>query len=144
MSDAADLSLTDLVEGTSAEHSYQITDACYRALTEAFGDRSPVHVDAAFAARLGFEGRVMHGAIINGFISHFVGMVMPGRRALLLSTDIRYAAPSYLGDDIVITGTVTQRVESQATIVITVQVENRTRARVAARGRVQVRINDVD
>jgi 3-hydroxybutyryl-CoA dehydratase len=143
MTKAANLSLAALAEGTRSEYAYMISEGCYRALTDVFGDQSPVHVDNAFATQAGFEERVMHGAILNGFISHFVGMVMPGRCALLLSTDIRYASPCYLGDEVVIVGTVTQRVESQATVVMTLQIENRTRARLAARSRVQVRVNDV-
>jgi acyl dehydratase len=139
-----DLPLHALPEGTRAEHEYVISEACHRALTETFGDVSPVHVDAAFAARAGFPEPVMHGAIINSFLSHFVGMVLPGRRALLLSVDMRYLAPSHLGDRLLIAGEVSQRVESQSTIVLAVRVENLTRSRTVARARIQVRVSDVE
>ncbi|HEX7602529.1 MAG TPA: MaoC/PaaZ C-terminal domain-containing protein [Polyangiaceae bacterium] len=138
----ADHSLESLGEGTRAEHRYVITEACHRALTETFGDVSPVHVDDDFARRAGFEERVMHGAILNGFVSHFVGVVLPGIRSLLLSVDIRYLAPTHLGDEIRIEGKVVQRVESQRVVVLSLSVANVTRGRPAARARVQVRVSD--
>jgi 3-hydroxybutyryl-CoA dehydratase len=139
---SADLSFADLVEGRRAEHRYVIRESCHRALTETFGDVSPVHVDRSFAQGAGFEDTVMHGAILNGFVSHFVGMVLPGRRSLLLSVDLRYASPCFLGDELMMLGEVTQRVESQRVVVLTLAIENTTRARTAARGRAQVRVFD--
>jgi acyl dehydratase len=139
---AADISFEELVEGMRAERRYVITDACRRALTDVFGDVSPIHVDPTYARRAGFEECVMHGAILNGFASHFVGIVLPGRRSLLLSLDMRYLAPSHLGDEIAVTGTVTQHVDSQRVVVLDVSMANATRARIVARGRAQVRIFD--
>jgi 3-hydroxybutyryl-CoA dehydratase len=140
--DIANFRFDDLREGTSAEHAYAITEACHLAMTDVFRDVSPIHVDEAAAKRAGFEARVMHGAVLNGFASHFVGCVLPGRRSLLLSMDMRYLTPSYLGDAIVIQGKVSQRVESERVVVLTLTIENRTRRHVAARARAQVRVSD--
>ena len=136
-----DHTLSTLQEGTVAEHRYRISEAIWRAFTDLFEDRSPVHVDATHARAAGFEDRVMHGAILNGFVSHFVGMVMPGRRSLLLTVDMRYLTPSYLGDEILLRGEVTQRVESQSVVVMTLTLENVTRGRTAGRARAQVKVS---
>jgi acyl dehydratase len=138
----ADLSLADLPVGAQFEREYAIEPRLYEGFLALFGDLSPVHVDDAYARASGFEGRVMHGAILNGFLSHFIGMVCPGQRALLLSADIRYAKPSYLGDRIAIRASISQVVESQRVVVLNIEFFNATKTQKVARGRVQVAIRD--
>jgi acyl dehydratase len=139
---ARDWSLDSLTEGTVAQHGYVITKGTWEALTGVFGDVNPVHVDPDVAGKLGFPNVVMHGAILQGFVSHFVGMVLPGRRSLLMSVDLRYLAVSFLGDSLVVKGEISQRVESQRVVVVSLTIENLTQGHMAARGRVQVRIAD--
>ena len=136
-----DLSFDQLTDGRAAEESYQITDEIYRAFLVASRDVNPLHVDDDFARAAGFDEKVSHGALLNAFVSHFVGMVMPGRRSLLLSTDIRYVSPCHVGDVIQIRGKIAQRVESQSVVVLTCELENQSRGRLAARARVQVKVN---
>jgi len=138
MSSAETHAFDDVRVGHTASQDYAITPAVYEAFLGAFDDRSPVHVDEGYARAAGFEGRVMHGAILNGFLSHFIGMRFPGARALLLSADIRYTQPSFLGDRIRLTATVTQKVESQRVLALNVAFHNETRGATVARGRVQV------
>lgn len=137
----ADLALTSLPEGTRRQHCYVITDSMWRAMTDVFGDLNPIHVDEAQALAAGFPGRVMHGAILAGLASHFVGMILPGRRSLLLSLDLRFARPSHLGDEISLAGQVVQRVDSESVVVILMSFENMTRNYLAARGKAQVRVS---
>jgi acyl dehydratase len=99
-----------------------------------------VHVDADYARNNGFEGVVMHGAILNGFLSHFVGMRLPGRRSLELTVDIRYLNPSYLGDKIRLAGTIAQKIDSRRVVVMDVKYHNESRNTVVARARVQATI----
>jgi 3-hydroxybutyryl-CoA dehydratase len=139
---AADLRFEDIAEGSEVEHEYAIDSGLPDRFIELFHDASPIHVDDDFARRKGFPGRVAHGAILNGFVSHFVGMVLPGRRALLLSTDIRYLRPAYPGTRVRLRAKVTQRVESQRVIVLTCTFEETTRGELLARARVQVAVAD--
>ena len=106
----------------------------------AFDDRSPVHVDEAHALKRGFEGKVMHGAILNGFLSHFVGMVFPGSESLLLSTDLRFSKPSYADDRILLEAKVNHKLDAGNVIQMDVSFTNLTRSWQAARGRVQVMV----
>jgi 3-hydroxybutyryl-CoA dehydratase len=137
-----DLSYEEIAEGVDHVHDYAITPAVYGSFLEAFDDRSPIHVDKAYARERGFEGVVMHGAMLNGFVSHFIGVRFPGRRALLLSVDLRYGSPSYLGDTVRIRATVAQKVDAQKVIVLKLQIENLTRGTTAATGRAQVKVAD--
>lgn len=63
-----------------------------------FGDRHPLHTDARYAVARGFRSEVMHGNILNGFLSYFVGECLPDREVMILSQEIKYQRPVYLGD----------------------------------------------
>jgi len=132
----------DIVQGAVREHAYVITPAVYQRFLEAFEDRSPIHVDSAFAMARGFAGPVMHGAILNGFVSHFVCMVFPGPASLLLSADLRFSQPCYLGDVLNLEAKVAQKVDAHQVIVLHVSFFNRTRQYVATTGRLQVQVRD--
>jgi acyl dehydratase len=128
----------NICEGTKESRIYPITNEVYDHLLAGFGDRSPIHVEPEFARSFGFLGPVMHGAILNGFLSHFVGMHFPGRLGLLLTVDLRYSQPNYLNDAIQLDAVVTQKTESTRAITMDVKFQNLTRNWLAARGRVQV------
>jgi 3-hydroxybutyryl-CoA dehydratase len=130
--------------GDRQERDYVITPETYRNFLLAFADRSPVHVDEAFARSQGFEGCVMHGAILNGFVSHFVGMYFPGRFSLLLTVDLRYSNVSYLNDSIRVDALVSQKMDARRVIVLDLGITNLTRDWLAARGRAQVMIKEQD
>lgn len=128
--------------GERHARDYPITPETYQHFLAAFGDHSPVHVDEAFARSRGFDGRVMHGAILNGFVSHFVGMYFPGRFSLLLAVDMRFSNPSYLGDVVHLEAVVSQKMDARNIIVLDVTLTNTTRNWLAARGRIQVMIKE--
>jgi 3-hydroxybutyryl-CoA dehydratase len=138
---AADLTFDSLHEGDTFEQSYVIDKEVYEHFLAAFHDRSPVHVDEAYAHTRGFAGRVMHGTILNGFVSQFVGMHVPGRPALLLSVDLQYTAPCYLGDRLTLRARLAQKVDTLQAIVLHLQFHNVTQNVIAARGRAQVQIS---
>lgn len=137
-----DYAFAEIDEGTIVSHDYSIKPSVYKAFLEAFNDFSPIHVEDDYARARGFQQRVMHGAILNGFLSHFIGMHFPGRRALWLSTDLRYLKPSYLGDQLRLDATVAQKVESQSVIVLNIVFHNETQGIIVARGRVQVAVRN--
>ena len=130
----------DISEGMTRQAEYVITPEVYEGFLAVFGDRNPLHVDADRARSTGFIGPVMHGAIQNGFVSHFVGMVFPGDRSLLLSVELRYLKPCYLGDVLDLTARVNQKSEPHQVILMNVVLENKTQGHTASNGRVQVKI----
>jgi 3-hydroxybutyryl-CoA dehydratase len=134
------LGYDDLHVGMVAEENYLISSKIYEGFLSTFEDYSPIHIDENEAHERGFAGRVMHGAILNGFLSHFVGMTLPGAESLLLSADIRYLSPSYLGDKIRLRGEIMQKLDTHRVIVLNAQFTNLTRDVLAASGRVQVKI----
>lgn len=132
----------EITEGMKVQHAYAITPAVYENFLAAFQDHSPVHVDEAYARQAGFPGKVMHGAILNGFVSHFVGMIFPGKPSLLLAVDLRFAQPSFLGDTLQLEAVVSQKLDAQRVIVLDLALKNLTQNHLAARGRVQVKLRN--
>jgi 3-hydroxybutyryl-CoA dehydratase len=63
-----------------------------------FGDRHPLHTDPAYARARGFEGVVVHGNVLSGFLSFFVGECYPEPEAIILSQAIKFSRPVYVGD----------------------------------------------
>jgi 3-hydroxybutyryl-CoA dehydratase len=133
---------TNIAVGEKHSRDYLITEETYRRFLDTFEDHSPVHVDEAHAISIGFKGRVMHGAILNGFISHFIGMHFPGRYSLLLAVDLRFSNPSYIGDTVHMEAVVSQKLDSRNIIVIDATLTNITNNSLAARSRIQVMIKE--
>jgi acyl dehydratase len=128
--------------GMKASRGYVITPEVYEHFLAAFHDYSPVHVDEPFAKSRGFAGKVMHGSILNGFISHFVGMEFPGRFSLLLSVDLRFSNPSYLDDAIQIEAVVSQKMDARSIVILDLTLTNTTRSQLAGRARAQVLVQE--
>ena len=132
----------DLPQGTEFEQQYVITPELYEKFLDLFGDTSPLHVSDEVARSCGFPAKLMHGAILNGFISNFVGMNFPGKRALELGMEIQFVKPTYAGDVLMLHARVQERLESRRVVVLQFRF---LRDRVAvARGRVSVMICEIE
>jgi acyl dehydratase/CBS domain-containing protein len=66
------------------------------AFAEASGDTNRVHLDAAFAARTRFGGRIAHGVLTAGLVSAALAR-LPGL-VIYLSQDLSFRAPVPLGE----------------------------------------------
>lgn len=142
MHSSQEFSFSEIEEDSELSHRYTVDETVYDALVSTFNDRSPIHVDENYAKAEGFADRVMHGAILNGFLSHFVGMVFPGKRSLIASVNISYRNPFYLNDEIQLTSRVRQKVESVRTIMMDVKFSNAATDLIVATAKVQVVIRD--
>jgi 3-hydroxybutyryl-CoA dehydratase len=110
--------ILDLFEGQSFSYNLNISEKMVDSFAELTGDISPLHVDKDFAFKRGFKDRVVHGAMLCGFISRFVGVHLPGRNSLIHSINIKYLRPTYVNEVITITGEIDQISLSVKTIVI--------------------------
>lgn len=131
-------SMADMREGLEASRTYTISPEVYDAFVTASGDRNPLHTDDAYAQRLGFPEKVMHGGILGCFISHFVGMHFPAGPVVLQSVDTQFKSPCHMNDTIRIDARVTQVAEAVGAVVMSLVLTNATRDRVAAKSRVQI------
>lgn len=128
----------NLSEGQTRKKTFVITPAVYDGFVACFGDRNPLHIDKDYAASKGFAGKVMHGAIVSGFISTFIGMEFPGAGSLIQSVRVEYKSPSFLNDALSLEAVVEQKIDAVRTVVLKMTVQNETQKRLSAVARVQV------
>ncbi|MBI1860733.1 MAG: MaoC family dehydratase N-terminal domain-containing protein [Deltaproteobacteria bacterium] len=124
--------------GDRHSHEYPLSEELHQSFMALFGDTNPLHADKEFAQKAGFQGPVIHGGILHGLLSHFIGRVFPGRQALLLGADVRYHAPSYPGDSVEIETVVAQRIEGERALILHLTIRNLTQCGVVARGKITV------
>ena len=90
----------ELSVGQTAVISETITDSHITRFAELSGDRNPLHLDDAWAAKTRFGGRIAHGALTAGLISRVLGMELPGTGAVYLSQSCKFLGPVRPGDTI--------------------------------------------
>jgi 3-hydroxybutyryl-CoA dehydratase len=78
--------------------SFEISQELHRGFISLFGDRHPLHTDPVYAKSLGFESVVVHGNILCGFLSYFVGERFPEPDVMILSQNVKFPHPVYLND----------------------------------------------
>ena len=120
------------------EVEYEITEIVYNNFLNTFLDINPIHIDDDYAIKKGFKGKVMHGAILNGFISNLIGVHLPGEDSLIHFVNIDFHSPMFLNDKIRITAKVIQKVESIPAIVINMRIQNLQSNKLIAKAKVQV------
>ena len=130
--------ITGISEGFCTSHRYTISAEVYEHFLAASRDTNPLHTRDEYARRHGFPERVMHGMILNGFISHFIGVHFPGDNWLLHAASTQFKTPCHLGDEILIEATVTHVAVSVKVITLDMVLTNLSRQRIAAKSKVQV------
>lgn len=94
----------------------EVTDALIRQFAELSGDFNPIHLDEEFAAKTRFGKRIAHGMLSGAFISAVLGYEFRERKIVYLSQTMKFTAPTFIGDTITTTSTVT-RVREEKNIV---------------------------
>lgn len=95
----------ELQAGQTAEFSKTVTEADVVLFAGVTGDFNPAHLDAVYAGKSRFGGRIAHGMLTASFFSTVLAMRLPGPGTIYLSQSLRFLRPVKLGD------TVTARVE---------------------------------
>ena len=88
----------DLQLGMEADFQKTVSEADIIAFANVSGDKNPVHLDAAYAARSMFKERIAHGMLTAGYISAVFGMELPGPGAIYVSQTLNFKAPVRIGD----------------------------------------------
>lgn len=114
-----------------------VTKGVYENFIRAFGDNNPLHTDADFAGSFGFAGTVMHGNILNGFLSYFVGMCLPHKNVMIYSQQLDFKLPVYMDDVLTLEATVTGIYDSVNLVEFRIRFLKSTGV-VAAKGKLQI------
>ena len=85
--------------GDKVEVEKTITEDDVRKFIEISGDDNPIHTDEEFASRSFFKGRIAHGLLSVGLISHGLTKLFgPGN--IWLSYSFKFTEPIRIGDRI--------------------------------------------
>ena len=87
-------------ESAHINYTYKVTPDVYYSFQRCSNDFNPLHTDAAFAAKKGFDKIVVYGNVLNAFVSHFVGMLLPTRDVMILGQNISFRKPVFLNDEL--------------------------------------------
>jgi len=82
----------------------------------------------------------MYGNILNAFISHFVGMLLPSREVMIQSQDINFHKPVYLNDEIQLEARIEQVSEAVNIIIYKLKFRrmHEGKTELVAKGHVQI------
>lgn len=136
--EAAILSLRDLTAGWEYSFEVIVEDTDIDRFADLSGDRSPLHMDSAFAQARGFRGRVVHGAYLVGLASRMLGMHLPGENCLLQTMQMKFAAPTYSGTRVRLIGVVDQISEAAQAVVVKLSVADAISGGILASGKASI------
>jgi len=124
-------------QGNKYIHSFTVTPAVYVGFIKTFDDTNPLHTDNGFAQSKGFKSAVMHGNILNGFVSYFVGECLPLKNVIIHAQSIKYSLPVYLNDELELNAEITGVFESVNTYEFKFYFKN-TEGKKVAKGEIQI------
>lgn len=119
------------------QHRFVVTKEVYDAFQLCSGDKNPLHTNEEFARAKGFSECVMYGNILNGFVSYFIGMLLPSPDVIIHSQDIAYKNPVFMGDELDFTAKVEDISNAVKAIIFKFTFRNQS-GKVVAKGHVQI------
>jgi len=119
--------------------TFIVTDAVYEGFVLIFKDTNPLHTDENFAIGHRFKGRVMHGNILNGFVSFFIGECLPLKNVIIHSQEIQFKNAVYLNDELFFEAKVIGVFDSVKAVEFKFSFTN-TGLQVIAKGKIQIGI----
>lgn len=118
------------------QHKFVVTKAVYDGFQLCSGDFNSLHTEIDFAKSKGFNECVMYGNILNGFVSFFVGMMLPTPDVIIHSQDISFKNPVFLNDELDFTAKVEAVSEAVNTVIF--KYTFRRGGKIVAKGHVQI------
>lgn len=126
-------------EGDAFTETYTVSEAVYYGFIDIFKDENPLHTQNEFAIKKGFKAKVMHGNILNGFLSHFVGECLSTKEVIIHSQEIQFKKPVYLHDELMFKANVSGVFESVHAIEFKFNFTNSSKE-IVAKGKLQIGI----
>lgn len=127
-------SFQDLDVGHKESFTETISESNMMAFRELTGDLNPLHNNESFAKEKGFDGRVVYGLLNASYFSTLVGMYLPGEKCLIQEVKYKFMKPAYIGDELVISGEVTEKDERTNQLFLKVRIEKKSDETTIIRG----------
>ena len=139
MSEVEQSATSPLPKGAKFSRQFAVSQSVYDGFIQTFNDRNPYHISDDAARAKGFAGKIMHGNILNGFLSYFIGECLPVKTVVIQSQEIKFHKPVYLDDTVTLNAEVSDYHESVRTAEIVFSFTNQHNVKVA-RGRMFIGI----
>lgn len=123
--------------GDKFEENFVISNEIYNGFMDNFKDKNPLHTDEQFAIEKGFMGRVMHGNILNGFLSYFIGECLPTKNVIIHSQEIQFKNAVYLDNLLQFKAEVIGVYDSVKVVEFKFDFKNND-GKIAAKGKIQI------
>jgi len=123
--------------GDQFQQRFLASEAVYEGFLTIFNDRNVLHTDEAFAVSKGFKNKVMHGNILGGFVSYFVGECLPVKNVIIHKQEMLFPRPVYLGDVLEFSASISDYSEAVNAFEIKFKFHNEAKEKVCF-GKVQV------
>ncbi|GAB5555912.1 MAG: hypothetical protein SchgKO_01250 [Schleiferiaceae bacterium] len=130
--------MSSFTTGDSYSLSFEVSNEHHNAFLEVFNDKNPMHASQEYAKQHGFSDVVMHGNILNGFLSYFVGEQLPVKNVVIVSQEIKFKNPVFLNDTLAFEAKVAEVFESVNLVVFKFVFKN-TDGKKVALGRVEIK-----
>ena len=124
--------------GDKYQHDFEVSSEIYNGFLGIFNDRNPLHTDKSFANAKGFKDVVMHGNILNGFVSYFVGELLPTKDVMIIQQEIKFHSPVFLADTLSFSATQSAIFESVNAVEFKFEFINKTDNRKVAKGKLLI------
>jgi 3-hydroxybutyryl-CoA dehydratase len=128
-----------LIVGDSYSKEFVITSKIYQGFLNTFKDYNPLHTDLEFANKKGFKDVVMHGNILNGFLSFFIGECLPIKDVILIKQEINYRNPFFINDSLDLSVVIKEYFESVGLVTFKYNFRNQDQLKIA-NGMIQIKL----
>ena len=92
--------IDDIQIGDKSDFTKTISEADIYLFAGITGDLNPAHVNEEYAKTTFFKERIAHAQLTVGLLSTVIGMQLPGPGTVIVSQNVRFKAPVYIGDTI--------------------------------------------
>ncbi len=93
-----DYDFCDLEVGMKKTISKKVAYKDIAKFCELTNDFHPLHTNEKYARQCGFNNIIAHGSLITSYTSEIIGMYLPGKKALIATSESHYIAPVYPAD----------------------------------------------
>lgn len=127
--------------GLTESFKITITGEMMKKFMEITGDVNPLHTDKEYAGSKGFNKEVVYGMLTSSFLSTLAGVYLPGEHSLIQSVQVLMKKPVFIGDEITVTGEVTDKFPAGKRITLKVTILNQNAEKVL-RGTMEIGVMD--
>jgi len=127
-------------EGDKFMLEFLLDEFVYRNFIGTFHDKNPLHTNQAFAQNKGFEDKVMHGNILGGFLSYFIGECLPIKDVIIHYQEIKYRQPIYVNQILLFKAEIVGFFESVNSYEFSYAFSDLNESVVFAKGKIQIGI----